>query len=163
MLTEQLHDSHFWVLVSTLIFVAVAVWKGKEPLLRMLDLRTARIKSDLEQAAQLRAEAEKLLADMQRQHRDAMQTSQKIIDTAKETAARLEAESAAKMKDSLARREAQLLERISRAEAAAVQELRDQAADLAAKSAELLLHDAMSKRGGKLIEEAIAGISAKAG
>lgn len=162
MLAEQLHDTHFWVLLATIIFVIVAFAKGKEPILAMLDLRSAKIKADLQEAARLRAEAEKLLADMQKQHRDAIQTSQKIIDTAKETAARMTAEADTKGKDSLERRENQLMERIARAEAAAVQELREQAADLAAKAAEILVQESMSKRGPKLVDEAIADITAKA-
>lgn len=163
MFAELLHDSHFWVLLATIIFVVVAYTKGKEPILSMLDLRSAKIKADLEEAARLRLEAEQLLAQMQQQHRDAIQTSQKIIDTAKETAARMTSEADAKNKDSLERRESQLMDRIARAEAAAVQELREQAADLAAKAAEILVQESMSKRGPKLVDEAIASITAKAG
>jgi F0F1-type ATP synthase membrane subunit b/b' len=53
------------------------------------------------------------------------------------------------------RREVLLLERMSRAEAAAVQELRHQAADIAAEAVEKLLADALPKRGTKLVDEAI--------
>lgn len=154
-----LQDSYFWVMVSTLVFVAVVIVKGRGPILSKLDLRTAKIKSDLEEASFLRSEAEKLLADMQRQHRDAIQTSQKIIDTARETAARLTADSERKTQETMERREGQLMARIERAESAALQEIRTEAADLAARSAEILLQDAVAKRGGKLVEDAIADIA----
>jgi F0F1-type ATP synthase membrane subunit b/b' len=43
-----------------------------------------------------------------------------------------------------------------------LQELRDEAADIAAKSAEILLQDALSKRSSKLVDEAIADIPRQA-
>lgn len=151
-------DSNFWVLLSSAIF-AVIVWKkGRQPILGLLDSRTARIKKELDEAERLRIEAQDLLSESQKKHRDAIQTAQKIIDNAQQTAKRLEEESQMKLEDSLKRREEQLLERISRAEAAAVQELRDQAADIASRAAEILLEDALNKKGGKLVDEAIAEI-----
>lgn len=158
----MLHDSTFWVLLATLLFVIIVATKGRAAILSKLDLRTAKIRSDLDEAAFLRSEAEKLLADMQFQYSEAIETSQKIINTAKESAARMTAAAESKNKESLERRENQLMERIARAEATAVQELRTQAADLAARSAEILLQEAMSKRGAKLVDESIADISAKA-
>ncbi len=134
MLAEQFHDPHFWVLLSTILFAVVAWKKGKKPLLALLDARTNRIRSELEEAERLRAEAQAFLVDIQRKHRDAIQTAQKIIDTARETAGILHKEAEGQLAESLARREKQLLGRIERAEAAAVQELRTQAADIASRS-----------------------------
>lgn len=151
-------DTNFWVLISTAIFALIAYKKGRKPILEMLDSRTARIKRELEEAERLRIEAQDLLSDSQKKHRDAIQTAQKIIDNAQHTAQRLEEEAQSKMEESLKRREEQLLDRISRAEAAAVQELRDQAADIASRAAEILLEDALAKKGGKLVDDAIAEI-----
>lgn len=153
-----LGDTSFWVFMSTVIFAVVAWKKGRAPLLDMLDTRTAKIKADLDEAERLRIEAQDLLSESQKKHRDAIQTAQKIIDNAQQTAKRLEEESQIKLEDSLKRREEQLLDRISRAEAAAVQELRDQAADIASRAAEILLEDALNKKGGKLVDDAIAEI-----
>ena len=150
-----LQDAHFWVLLATILFVAIAYKKGKAPLLNMLDGRTKRIQTELEEAARLRAEAEALLAETQRKHRDAVQESQVIIDTAKETAARVQKEAQERLSETLKRREVQLLDRISRAEAQAVQELRTQAAEIASKAAETLLKEALAKGDGKLVDEAI--------
>ena len=157
----SLNDPHFWVLMATVAFALIAYKKGRAPILSFLDARTVRIKNDLDEAERLKNEAQELLAECQRKHRDAIQTSQKIIDAAKETATRLQSEAEQKLSDSIKRKEAQLLDRIARAEASAVQELRHQAADLAAKSAELLLHDAMGKRGAKLVDEAIGDLPSK--
>ncbi len=158
----SLTDPHTWVLIATIGFAFVIWKKGRAPLLAFLDARTAKIKAALDEAERLRTEAQDLLADMQRKHRDAIQTSQKIIDAARENAQRLQKDSERKLEDAMKRREAQLIERIKRAEASALQELRDQAADIAAKSAELLLQDALPKRSSKLVDEAIADIPAQA-
>jgi F-type H+-transporting ATPase subunit b len=150
-----LSDPHIWVLFSAIAF-AVIVWKkGRQPLLNMLDSRTARIKADLEEAQRLKNEAQALLDSYQAKHRDAVQNAQKIIENAKETAAQIQKDAEHKLAEDMKRREALLLERIARAEAAAVRELRHQAADLAAAAAERMVTEAMDKRGSRLIDEAI--------
>jgi F-type H+-transporting ATPase subunit b len=154
-----LHDSTFWVLCATVLF-GLIIWKrGRQPILSMLDARTDRIRQDLEEAAILRQAAQELLEDIRQKHGDAVSTSKKIIDNAKESALRMERESDAKLAEMLARREELLLQRISRAEAAAVQEIREQAADIATKAAETLLGEMMPKRGAKLVEDSITDIS----
>lgn len=151
-----LHDTHFWVLAATVIFALVAFRMGKKPLLAMLDARTTRIRQDMEEAARLKKEAQEMLVEAQKKNRDAVQTAQKIIDDAKDAAARMQKDASLKLEDGLKRREAQLLDRIARAESAAVQELRQKAADLAVHAAEELLRDALPKRGAQLVDDAIA-------
>lgn len=153
-----LADTNFWVLLASVCFAVIAYKKGRAPVLDILDSRTARIKAELEEAERLRIEAQDLLSETQKKHRDALQTAEKIIASAQKTADRLTTDAAAQLEESLQRREAQLLDRIARAESAAVQELRNQAADIAARAAESLLQDAMDKRGAKIIEESIGDI-----
>ncbi len=157
-----LQDTNFWVLLSTLLFLVLVYIKGRKPILNILDSRTARIQAELDEAERLRTEAQDLLAETQRQHREALQTAQRIIDGAKETAQRIEHDSNRKMDEAQKRREDQLLERIARAETNAVAELRRQAADIAAEAAEKLLRDNLGKNGSALINEAIDHIPAKA-
>lgn len=156
-----LADSNFWVLLSTIAFAAVVWKKGRKPITDMLDARTARIRSELEEAERLRVEAQDLLSETQKKHRDALQTAQKIIDNAQKNAQALEAETQKRLEESLKRREEQLLDRIQRAEAAAVQELRNQAADIATRAAEIMLEDTLAKRGGKLVDDAIDDLSTR--
>jgi F-type H+-transporting ATPase subunit b len=157
----SLQDPTFWVAVATVGFAIVAFKYGRKPVLALLDARTAKIKAGLEEAELLKTQAQELLADAQKKHRDAIQTSQKIIDSAKESAARIQSDAEQKLSDSLKRKESQLLERIKRAEAAAVTELRHQAADIAAKSAEIVLLETLSKRSAKLVDEAIDELPGK--
>lgn len=159
--TGFLADPHAWVLFSTLIFALIAYVKGKQPLLNLLDARTARIKNDLEEAARLKSEAQAILADYQQKQRDAVTTAQKIIDNAQESVTLMQKDAEQKLADSMKRRETMLLERIARAEAAAVQELRAQAADIASNAAHKLLVDALGKSDGKLIDAAIGELPAR--
>lgn len=155
------HDTNFFVLISCVVFGVVAYKKGRAPLFAFLDARSARIKADLDEAARLRIEAQNLLADIQQKHRDAVSMSEQIIRAARDTATRLQTETEAKLQETQKRREAQLLERIARAEAAAVDDIRNKAADLAAQSAEAILAEALAKRGGKIIDETIADLGQK--
>jgi len=159
--TGFLADPHAWVLFSTLIFAVIAYVKGKKPLLNLLDSRSARIKHDLDEAARLKAEAQALLTDYQQKHRDAVATAQKIIDGAQESVTQMQKDAEQKLSDSLKRREAQLLERIARAEASAVQELRSQAADIATNAAHKLLVDTLGKGDARLIDAAIGELPAR--
>lgn len=154
-------DPHAWVLLSTIVFAIIAWVKGKKPLLDMLDSRTARIKHELDEAERLKNEAQQLLADYQKKHRDAVATAQKIIDNAQESVVLIQKQAEEKLAENMKHRETHLLERIARAEAAAVQELRYQAADIAANAAKQLLSESMDKRGIKLVDAAIEELPAR--
>ena len=156
-----MQDPHFWVLMATVIFAFIGFRKGKKPLLALLDQRSTRIRNELEEAEKLRAEAHALLTEYQRKHRDALHTAQQIIETARETSARLRQETEAALDETLKRREAQLTERIKRAEQAAITEIRNQAADIAVAATERILQDHLTRDGSKLIDKAVVEISAQ--
>ena len=158
---ELLQDSTFWVLLSTIIFAFVAWKKGKAPLIEILDGRTERIRKELEEAERLRVEAQEVLADYQRKYRDAMKTADEIIENASERAANMEREMMAKMDDDLARKETQLIERIERAEKAAVQEIRFKAAEIATATVTSILSEEMNKKDSELIDDAIKTLPKK--
>lgn len=158
---ELLQDTTFWVLISTIIFAIVAWKKGKEPIVQLLDGRTERIRKELEEAERLRVEAQEVLADYQRKYRDAMKAADEIIENASERAARIEKEMMAKMDDDLARKETQLVERIARAEKAAVQEIRNKAADIATATITSILSNEMDKKDSELIDDAIKTLPKK--
>ena len=158
---ELLQDSTFWVLISTVIFAIVAWKKGREPLLEILDARSERIRKELEEAERLRVEAQEVLADYQRKHRDAMETANEIIETASEKAACMEQDMEVRMQDELARREQQLVDRIARAEQAAIKEIRFKAADIATSTVETILKEQMKDKDSELIEDAIKTLPKK--
>ena len=48
--TGLLADPHTWVLFSAILFAVVMWRKARQPLLKMLDSRTVRIRTELEEA-----------------------------------------------------------------------------------------------------------------
>jgi F-type H+-transporting ATPase subunit b len=149
-----------WVLVSFILFLALLAYlKVPAMLAKMLDERAAKISKELAEAKRLRHEAEVLLAEYKKKRSDAEAEAKDIIAAAKTEAEAYAEESAKKLKDALARRQAQAEQKIALAEAAAIKDVRAAAADLAMSAAAALLKDgAKGKTGEKLVAESIAAV-----
>jgi F-type H+-transporting ATPase subunit b len=156
---ELLHDHHFWVLISMVILIAI-VWKpAARAITSSLDERAVRIRSELDEARRLREEAEQLLADYQRQEREAVTEAQAIVTHARQEAERIAAQAASDLEQSLARRQRLAEERIAQAEARATAEVRAAAVDTAIAAArEVIALQIDERRGGILIDSAIAAL-----
>jgi F-type H+-transporting ATPase subunit b len=156
-------DPTFWVAVAFVIFFAIIFWlKVHKALFAGLDKRIARIKNELDEAQSLREEAQKTLAEYKRKQRDALAEAEKIVEHAKEEAARLRKAAEKDLEQSLARRAQQAEEKIQQAEAAAVKEVRDRAVDLAiAATGRLLAEHVDEKRAEALIQDSISELSSK--
>ena len=152
-------DPEFWVLVAAIIFVAV-VWKPvRRSLIGSLDERAQRIRSELDEARQLRDEAERLLSDYQRKEREAAAEAQAIVAHAREEAERVAAQSQHDLEQALQRRHRLAEERIAQAEARALEEIRGVAVDVAIAAArEVIVAEIDERRGGALIDDAIAAL-----
>jgi len=140
---EFIHDPEFWV---ALVFIGVVVLFYK-PVMKTvgasLDLRAAKIRTQIEEARKLREDAQALLAEYQRKSRDAMAEAEKIIASARAEAARLKQEAAADLENSLKRRQEQALERIANSEAQALAQVRNTAVDVALAAAEKLIKESL--------------------
>jgi len=155
-----LHGS-FWVLIAVLIFVLVAGRQIARIIGAMLDERGASVSAALAEAAQLKTEAEALLADAKARQKQAEEDAKAILATAHVEAASLAASLAAEAEASAKRRERMALERIEAAEAAAVNEIRATAIDIAtAASASLLAATFGADADAALIDRAIAAAPA---
>lgn len=159
MIGQLLNDHHFWVLVSMAIF-AVLVWKpASRAIAGALDQRAARISGELDEARKLREEAEQLLADYQRQEREAVTQAEAIIAHAREEAERIAAQAAGDLEQSLARRQRLAEERIAQAESRALDEIRSVAVDTAIAAArDVIAAEFDERRGGALLDDAIAAL-----
>ena len=151
-----------WVAVAFVIFV-VLVWKpAQKALLSGLDARAARIEKELSEAARLREEAQGLLAQYQRKHRDAMKEANAIITHAREEADRLAQQAARDLEVSLKRREELAMQRIAQAEQQATADVRAAAVDVAIAATERLLKDKLDgAKADALIDQAIKELPAK--
>jgi F-type H+-transporting ATPase subunit b len=158
----MLHNATFWLLVSMLIFLAVVGKPAKKFIVAALDARRDKIRSELEEAERLRAEAQDLLMSSQRQRCDAVQEAEEIIAAAKAEAERLRQEAAESLKQLIAAREQSALDKIAQAEANATREARELATQLAlAASRDLLRQKLTGASGDSLIDAAIAELPQK--
>jgi F-type H+-transporting ATPase subunit b len=157
-----LENPHTWVYLAFFIFIALAgpkVWKA---LAQMLDRRSLKIKSDLDEAQKLKDEAQALLAEYQRKQRDAMREAEEIISNAKSLAQRQIKDAGKKLEENLARREKASLEKIAQAEASALAEVRREAVDVATAAATQVIRSQIDGvKGGALIDQAIAEVEKK--
>lgn len=141
---EFLHDPAFWVGLAFLCAIGLIYRPAAKAISSSLDGRAGTIRTQIEEARKLREDAQALLAEYQRKQRDAMAEAEKIIQQAKDDAARLRTEAEGDLTRSIERRKQQALERIAQTEAQAVAQVRDLAVDVALKAAEGLLRDNLS-------------------
>ena len=155
-MSALLNDPTFWTLIAFLIFVVLLFKPVKKALLGGLDSRIAEIRTEVEEAQRLREEAQTLLASYQRKQREAAQEAEEIVARAREEAETHRAEAERQLADLLKRQEALAIEKIGQAEAAATQEVRDVAIDLAIAATEkILAQKATGNLADKLIADAI--------
>lgn len=158
----MLHDPTFWVLISFLVFVALAVKPMRKTVFSALDQRATRIKAQLDEAEALREEAQRLLAEYHQKQRDAMQDIQGILAHAREEAARHRTQGEKALEESLKRRERQAIDRIAQAESQALAEVRQAAADVAVAATRHLLQSALdSSKRSAMIDAAIKELPQK--
>ena len=157
-----IQDPTFWVAVAFVVFVVLVFKPIKGALIGGLDAKIAEIRREVEEAEKLREEAQSLLANYQRQQRQAIQDAEAIVARAKEEAERHRAEAHEAMKDMVRRQEEQAREKIAQAETAAIQEVRSMSVELAMAAAEKLLADRLAgDEGSRLIDNSIEDIPRK--
>lgn len=161
-MSALLQDPTFWTLVAFIIFIAAAFKPVKKALLNGLDSRIETIRTEVEQAQQLREEAQTLLASYQRKQREAQQEAEDIINRAKQDAEIHRAEAEKDLKALLERQKELAVEKIAQAEATAVQEVREIAVDLAVAATEKILTEKVTgSLSDSLVDKAVAELPQK--
>ncbi|PPR64802.1 MAG: ATP synthase subunit b [Alphaproteobacteria bacterium MarineAlpha4_Bin2] len=157
-----IHDPTFWVAVAFVVFVVLVFKPIKGALVDGLDAKILEIRQQVEEAERLGEEAQSLLANYQRQQRQAIQDAEAIVARAKEEADRHRVEADEAMKAMVRRQEEQAREKIAQAEAAAIQEVRTLSVELAMAAAErLLVERLVGEEGANLIDRSIEEIPRK--
>lgn len=157
-------EAEFWVGAGLLIFLGIVIFVAKAPRLiaAALDSQVAAIQSDLDEAARIRTEAQRLLAELQAEREAAQRQAQDMLAAAQEQVQQFEADAKAKLEESLARRQKLSEQRIKVAEARAEAEVRAAAAELAAKMAEQVLTQRIAgAKSDPLIDTAISQLAGK--
>jgi F-type H+-transporting ATPase subunit b len=156
----MLRTAEFWVLVAFVaFFLILAYYKVPALIAKTLDERAAGIRKELDEARRLREEAQALLADYQRKHRNAGQEAEAIVEQARREAEAYAAETRRSLAETVERRRRQAEDKIARAEVQAVEDVRAAAVDMAIAAAEKILREkAAGASGAALIDESIRSI-----
>lgn len=150
-----------YVALAMLILILIAIFGAKvhRTIARGLDGKITAIREQLEEAKQLRAEAEALREEYAAKIANAEKDAAAMLDHAKAEAASIVEKARTDTEAVIARRERMAQDKIAAAERGAVEELRaraGQAASIAAGSLIAAGHDASADR--KLVDEAISAI-----
>ncbi len=152
-------DPTFWVAISFVLFVALVAKMVWQKATVALDARADEIRQRLEEAQNLREEAQAAKANYQRLQRDALKEAEAILAHAREEAKRMREEAEQKLEASLARREQLAVEKIAAAESKALQDVREQMVDLAVAATRKLIETNIDdKVRSRLIDDSVAEI-----
>ncbi|MFA5592048.1 MAG: hypothetical protein WC989_01900 [Micavibrio sp.] len=153
-------DTNIWVAFSFVVFVLAGYFFGRKAVAGALDAKIAEIKAEIENAEALKAEAHALLADFQAKQADAQKAADEIIAQAKAAALAVQQNAEAELDESIARREAQLADRLKRIEERAIAEMRNHAADLSIEATREIISKTMdTKSSGNLIDQAVQSVT----
>ncbi len=156
--------AEFWVGAGLVIFLGIVIFVAKAPkaITSALDAKTASIQADLDEAARIRTEAERLLAELRAEREEAERQAKAMMAVAQEEARAYEIEAKAKLDESLARRRQMAERRIANAEAQATAEVKAAAAELAAQAVEAVLAKRiLGAKSDPLVDKALPQMSAK--
>jgi F-type H+-transporting ATPase subunit b len=144
--TTLLNDPVTWTGAALLIFLAVVfiVMKPHKTIAKSLDDRAATIRSELDNAAALRKEAEEKLVDAERRQKEAEAQAAEIVESARREAAELAREASNALNERIKLREKLAEERIARAESEAIRDVRIAAVDTASKAAAQILTETLT-------------------
>jgi len=155
-------DPTFWVLGSFVTFLFLVGSKARSAVGAMLDERSAKIATQIDEARTLREESELLLADLQKKQREAETTAAAMIAQAEEDSKILLTQAEADIEALIERREKVAAEKIAQMEASAIKEVRAAAVDVAISAASKVLTNAMKgEAGAKMTEASITDVGSK--
>ena len=154
-------DESAWVALGFVLFIALVWRKIGTALASLLDSRAQKIKEELSEAENLRAEAESELSRMKILQNEAEEDAKLIVADALAAADRIRAAAVEKAEVAIKRREAQAKAKIAAAEAAVVTELRTKVTSLAiSASKELLAAELNAELSASMIDDSISQIAA---
>ena len=160
---EFIFEPEFWVAVSFFIFLGLVLYLGAhKKIASALDARAAAIAKELAEAKRLREEAEKVLADYKRKEGDAAKEAQAIVSLATKEAEILAEETRRSMNEHFERRMKLAEDKIARAQAEALREVRNAAADAAVIAAQSLIAKSFTpETADKLVKQGIEALKSR--
>ncbi len=154
----------FWVALAFVVVVAGIFKPVAGRIGAALDDRAETLKTQIDEAARLREEAQELLASYERKQRDAVKQAEEIVERARKEADRLGKRATEDLEKALKRRQQLALQRFAWAEVEALDEVRGVAVDVALDATRRLLAEKVSgKRADAMIDAAIKELPDKLG
>lgn len=131
-----------WVSLAMIVFIGILLWKGvPKAIAGWLDKKIAEIKAQLDEAKKLRAEAEALRKEYADKIANAEKDAAAMLDHARNEADAIVARAEVDSKAMVERRKKMAEDKISAAERAALDELREKAARASAAAAAAIIKD----------------------
>ena len=159
----SLRNAEFVVGVAFVAFIGLLIYMGiPKKVGGMLDARAAGIKTDLDEARQLRDEARALLETYEAKQREVAEQSARIVATAKAEAEEAAAQAKVDLKASIARRMTAAADQIESSVKAAERAVRDQAISVSvAVAADVLKRQMTASQANAAIDASIEQVAAK--
>lgn len=152
-------STYTWYIISFTAFAAIVYKYGKPAILNYLDQRIAEIREEIETAENLRVEAQEMLAQYQRKHKDAVKDAEQILVQAKAQAKDIQKKAEADLDETIARREKQLDDRLERMKQNAKDEILEYASSLAIAATREIITEKLDKKSNeKLVDDAIKSV-----
>jgi F-type H+-transporting ATPase subunit b len=149
-----------WVLISMLVFLFVMGKYAVPPILQALNDREQRIKDSLESAEKAIAKAERISEDNKKALKEAEVKAQKIRKEAIEEAELLRAERIEKAQKDASKLLEDARKTIEQEKKQALSELRNEVAELAVKSASMIIGEELDQdKNKKLVDKFIGDLS----
>ena len=155
--------AEFWVAIAFVVFLAILYYyKVPRLIAKALDDRAEAIRRELDEARRLRQDAQDLLAECQSKHRNVAGEADAIVEQARREAEAFAQETRAALNSLLERRTKAAQEKIARAEAQALDDVRAKAVDAALAAAEKILREKVDGRDGAvLLDQSIRDLKAR--
>lgn len=158
----DLNNPKFWVFTSFILFALLSYKKLSALITRHLDDRSNKIQQELEQARQLRIEAETVLAQYKLKQSEYLHEAGKMLQKAREDSNQIVATAESEMKASLEARMKQAIEKIDQEEKKAIHDVRNHIVDIALAAARAIIVDHVgSLPQDELIKLALADMERK--
>ncbi len=137
-------NPQFWVTLAFILLVGLAYKKVSSAIAGFLDAHAEKIKSELDTASRLRAEAEEALSLYKQKQAEFAKEAELILEKAREDADLNRANAEAELKIALDARLKQAMEKIAQEEAAAIADVRNRVLDITLAAARSVIIEQMA-------------------
>ena len=155
---ELLHSETFWVAIAFFIFVVLSFKKAKKVLIESLDKRIDEIKKTVNEAKELKKEAEYNLNEAKKNLKKMIDDKKRIINEANEEAKNLENRLLNEEKIYSERFKKRIDDRIEQSKKQAIDDIKEITLDISIKSIKDLLKNEKEAKDGQLISKSITNL-----